>query len=89
MLIALLFSTVISGYSSVASFDAEYTDAPASLTIIYSTFLLDSLITLEIKASLSLDAVPLPIAIISILYLSISSKTLAVDSSILLWGSVG
>ena len=31
--IAPLKETFISGYSSVASFDAEYTDAPASLTI--------------------------------------------------------
>ena len=31
--IAPLSETFISGYSSVASFDAEYTDAPASLTI--------------------------------------------------------
>ena len=31
--IAPLNETFISGYSSVASFDAEYTDAPASLTI--------------------------------------------------------
>ena len=31
--IAPLIDTFISGYSSVASFEAEYTDAPASLTI--------------------------------------------------------
>ena len=31
--IAPLKETFISGYSSVASFDAEYTEAPASLTI--------------------------------------------------------
>ena len=31
--IAPLIDTFISGYSSVASFDAEYTEAPASLTI--------------------------------------------------------
>ena len=33
--IALLFSTVKSGNSLIASFDAEYTLAPASLTIMY------------------------------------------------------
>ncbi len=32
--IAPLIDTSISGYSSVASFDAEYTEAPASLTIV-------------------------------------------------------
>ena len=31
--IAPLIETFMSGYSSVASFDADYTDAPASLTI--------------------------------------------------------
>ena len=37
MLIALRSSTCKSGNSDIASLLAEYTDAPASLTIIYST----------------------------------------------------
>ena len=41
------------------------------------------------NASDSREAVPFPIAIISILYLSINSNTFFFDSSILLWGSVG
>ena len=73
----------------IASFDAEYTLAPASLTIMYSTFLLDSFIQSAIKASDSRDAVPFPIAITSILYLSIKSSTIFLLSSILLCGCVG
>ena len=39
MLTALLSSTCKSGNSLIASFDAEYTLAPASLTIMYCTSL--------------------------------------------------
>jgi len=65
--IALLSSTCRSGNSEIANLEAEYTDAPASLTIIYSTNFLEDLITSAINASDSLEAVPLPIAITSIL----------------------
>lgn len=86
---ALLFSTVKSGNSEIARGLAEYTDAPASLTIIYSTFLFASLIVSAMNASLSRDAVPFPIAMTSILYFSINSRTIFLLSSILLCGSVG
>ena len=42
--IALLSSTCKSGNSEIANLLAEYTLAPASFTIMYSTFLLQSLI---------------------------------------------
>ena len=73
--IALLSSTWRLGNSLIASLLADYTDAPASFTIIYSTGLLELFITSAIKLSLSLDAVPLPIAITSMLNFSIKFNT--------------
>ena len=64
--IALLSSTCKSGNSDIANLLAEYTEAPASLTIIYSTSLGLYFMTSAINLSDSLDAVPLPMAITSI-----------------------
>ena len=55
----------MSGYSSVASFDAEYTEAPASLTMVYKTSWSHFFIISDTNISDSLEAVPFPIAIIS------------------------
>ena len=87
--VALLCPTSKLGNSSVASLLAEYTEAPASLTIIYWTFLLDSFIISTITASDSLEAVPLPSEIKSTLYLSIRPRIIFFDSSILFCGAVG
>ena len=74
--IALLFSTVKSGNSSIASLLAEYTLAPASFVIMYLTS--KPFIASDTNASLSLEAVPLPILISLTLYLLINSlKVLA------------
>ena len=56
-------------------------DAPASDTITYLHFKLFSLIKSAHNFSLSRDAVPFPIAIISILYLFIKSKSTFLLSS--------
>ena len=61
------------GNSSVASLLAEYTLAPASFTIMYSSFVSTSFISSTITASDSLDAVPFPREIRLILYFFISS----------------
>ena len=87
--IALLFSTVRSGNSSMASLLAEYTLAPASETIMYSTGSFSSLITRAMNCSDSLDAVPFPMAIISMLYLFTKFVIIFFDSSYLLCGSCG
>ena len=76
ILTALLFSTAKSGNSSIAIFDALYIDAPASDTITYLHDKLYFLIISETNFSLSLEAVPFPIAIISTLYLSIKFLTI-------------
>ena len=85
--IALLFSTVKSGNSSIASLLAEYTLAPASDTIMYYVGNFSSFITCDTNFSDSLDAVPFPIAIISTLYFFIKSVSIFFDSSYLLCGS--
>ena len=78
-----------SGNSSAPSFDAEYTEAPASLTTIYETLPLYSLINSLTNISDSLLAVPLPMAIHSILCLSQSLFSTSLDFSVWLWGFVG
>ena len=78
--IALLFSTVKSGNSSIAISDAEYTDAPASLTITYLQSKPFSLMTSAMKLSVSLPAVPLPMAIIDTLYFLINLAIVILDS---------
>src|SRR5699024_5401754 len=60
---ALLSSTSSFGNSSRARAEAEYTLAPASLTIIYGILNLFFSITSAINCSVSLEAVPFPIAI--------------------------
>ena len=57
---ALLCPTSNFGNSSLASLLAEYTDAPASLTITYCTFSGISFNSSTINCSDSLDAVPFP-----------------------------
>ena len=84
---ALLSPSLNFGNSSSASLEAEYTDAPASLTMIYSTLVFFIISTTT--CSDSLDAVPFPIAITSILYLSINSLTVLMDSDTLFCGAVG
>ncbi len=86
---ALLCPTSNSGNSSVASLLAEYTEAPASLTIIYCTGFCISLIISAIICSDSRDAVPLPTDIRDILYLSTSAFTVFLVSSTLFCGAVG
>ena len=76
--------TFISGCSSAASSDAEYIDAPASFTMIYCVFTPISLINSDINFSDSLEAVPFPIAITSILYFSINFFKLFLACSSLL-----
>ena len=60
MEVALLCPTSKFGNSSVASLLAEYTDAPASFTIIYCTFTGISFNKSTITCSDSRDAVPFP-----------------------------
>ena len=83
--IALLFSTVKSGNSCIAKGLAEYTLAPASETIAYLQSFSSFNVSLT-SFSLSLDAVPLPMAIISTWYFLIKSFNTAFDSSHLLCG---
>lgn len=69
---APLVVTSRSGYSSAASLEAEYTEAPASLTMVYCMaypfFLMKSATT----SSVSLEAVPFPMTITSTSYFSTS-----------------
>ena len=70
---ALLSPTFSCGYSSLASLLAEYTEAPASLTITYCSFLPRlSVSYFFIKSAIifsdSLEAVPFPTDMISISY---------------------
>ena len=58
--VALLCPTSKFGNSSVANLLAEYTDAPASFTMIYCTFSGISFKSSTITISDSLEAVPLP-----------------------------
>ena len=85
--IALLFSTVKSGNSSIASLLAEYTLAPASLVIMYLTS--NPFIASDTNASLSLEAVPLPILISLTLYLSINSLNILALPTLSFLGSCG
>ena len=55
----------------------------------YDTSFFASFITLATKASLSRDAVPLPIAMISMLYLLIKSRTFFLEVSKSFFGSCG
>ena len=87
--VALLCPTSKFGNSSVASLLAEYTEAPASFTITYSTFVGHSLIISTTTASDSLEAVPFPREIRLTLYFLIISRTIFFDSSILFCGAVG
>ena len=68
---------------------AEYTLAPASFTIIYSSFVSTSFISSTITASDSLEAVPFPSEIRLILYFFISSFNTFFDSATLFCGAVG
>ena len=77
------------GNSSVASLLAEYTEAPASLTMTYWIGRLSSFNKSTITISDSLDAVPFPREIKVTLYLSISFLSVDLDSSILFCGAVG
>ena len=77
------------GNSSVASLLAEYTEAPASLTMTYCTCCGISLIRSTIIISDSRDAVPLPREIREMLYFLIRSFTTFLDSSTLFCGGVG
>ena len=86
---ALLCPTSKFGNSSVASLLAEYTLAPASFTITYSTFLSSSPISSAIIASDSLDAVPFPTEIKLTLYFAISFFNISLDSFTLFCGAVG
>ena len=79
ILTALLFSTAKSGNSWIACGEALYIEAPASLTIIYLHFKLYSLIISLQNFSDSLEAVPLPIAIISTLYFFIKDTTFSLQ----------
>ena len=79
----------MSGCSSAANSDAEYIDAPASLTITYWVFKFSSFIKSAIIFSDSLDAVPFPIAITSISYFFTKSKTFFLADSILACGLCG
>ena len=81
MEIADLCSTERSGNSSIARGEAEYTEAPASLTTTYFASNLLSLMTSAIKLSVSRLAVPFPIAIISTLYFLIKSMIVRFDFS--------
>ena len=66
---ALRSETSYCGNSSAASFDAEYTDAPASLTTIYAVVQCGiSRRTSAVKISVSFEAVPLPMAMICASY---------------------
>ncbi|MNQ92737.1 hypothetical protein D3C85_1081710 [compost metagenome] len=88
--IALRSATSSSGNSVCASFDAEYTLAPASLTIKYLSFRsLISPISSATNCSVSRDAVPFPITISSTLYLLINCLNFAFASATLLFGGVG
>ena len=80
---ALLCPTSKFGNSSAASLLAEYTLAPASLTITYCTSASVSLSRSTIIFSDSLEAVPLPTEISVIPYFSISPFTVFFDSSTL------
>ncbi len=64
-----------SGNSFAATSLAEYTLAPASFTMVYSTFNWISLKTFATNSSVSLLAVPLPIDMALILNLFIISIT--------------
>ena len=86
---ALLCPTSKLGNSSVASLLAEYTEAPASLTITYCTGRSSSFNSSTITCSDSLEAVPFPTEIKSTLYFLISFFSSALDSSTLFCGAVG
>ena len=70
------------------SFDAEYTDAPASETMVYFTPGV-SRITSAMNCSLSPEAVPLPMDTTSTPYFRISRSTVSRDSRIFSCGFVG
>ena len=70
-------------HSSVASLLAEYTDAPASLTMIYCTPALISFNRSTMICSDSLEAVPLPTDINDTLYFLIRFFRILFDSSTL------
>ena len=78
---ALLCPTSNCGNSSVASLLAEYTDAPASLTITYCTCSLISFSKSTMICSDSRDAVPLPTEIRETLYFLIRFFKIFLDSS--------
>jgi len=86
---ALLCPTSKFGNSSVASLLAEYTEAPASFTMIYCTCSGISFNSSTITCSDSLDAVPFPTEINVIPYFLISFFKIFLDSSTLFCGAVG
>ena len=86
---ALRWPTSKLGNSSVASLLAEYTDAPASLTITYCTGSLISFKRSTMICSDSLEAVPFPTEIREMLYFLIESFNIFLDSATLFWGAVG
>ena len=86
---ALLCPTSKFGNSSVASLLAEYTEAPASLTITYCTGRSSSFNMSTITCSDSLDAVPFPTEIRETPYFLMSFFTSAFASSTLFCGAVG
>jgi len=87
--VALLCPTSKFGNSSVASLLAEYTEAPASLTMIYCTFTGISLNRSTMICSDSLDAVPFPREINVMWYFAISFFKTAFASSTRFCGAVG
>ncbi|MNL56716.1 hypothetical protein D3C87_1802280 [compost metagenome] len=87
---ALRSATSRSGNSSCASLEAEYTLAPASLTMRYaSPGSPISAITSAVNCSVSREPVPLPITMSWMPYLAISSLNFAAASFFLLFGGVG
>ena len=86
---ALRCPTSNCGNSSVASLLAEYTEAPASFTMMYCTGSGISLRSCTMICSDSREAVPFPREINVIWYLEISFFSTALASSTRFCGAVG
>ena len=89
MEIAPLRETLMSGYSSAPSSEAEYTEAPASLTTMYCTGRSVFLSISATNCSDSREAVPLPMEMMSTLYFSIMPSKIFSDFATSFFGSVG
>ena len=75
-----------SGNSFAANSEAEYTEAPASLTMILVADKPDFFSKSPTNASVSREPVPLPIAIKSTLWRLIKVSIICADCAVLLWG---